>query len=446
MTVVADTTPGAQVPAGQSVADRVMAQLKGDYPPGALSWVDALKWSGPVQVPLAQIDRKAGDWSAADDTRKVEAFRKRIAAGWRKPVVAIRRPGTPLLYLTDGHTRASACAALGQPVTAYVGTSAAAHGGWESTHHKQLANDGDALEMSAQTGTLSTVHHPLGKPGGPGLFRVKNLQLPAYIQNIAAAMERNGHTESQAIQLAIGACQRWARGGGKVSPEVRAAAAKALSEWEAAKARAHEHSNHTEAVELAGAFNGALHPRVGAGATGGGRFAPKNTGTTAAAGQQQPPPKGAAKPKGKVTGKPARPGKPGAGPHTPPPAGRAGKVKQLRSQAAGDRARALAIREQIAGLRVQAHAIAAKQKAAKAASAKAAKAAASGTKAATKTAAKASTKTAKKKTSAAKKRSTTATRAAQLTSIRSRIASLRVQARSLDARAGKLDAAAGKLK
>jgi len=136
-------------PPGQSVADRVKAQLQGDYPAGALSWVDGISWAGPVRVPLGQVDRTAGDWSAADDKRKVAAFAKRIGAGWAKPVVAIRRPGQRLLYLVDGHTRAVACAQAGQPLTAYVGSAPAAHGGWEATHARQLAGDADAIDLSA---------------------------------------------------------------------------------------------------------------------------------------------------------------------------------------------------------------------------------------------------------------------------------------------------------
>lgn len=87
-------------------------------------------------------------------------------------------------------------------------------------------------EKSAQTPELSSTHHPLGTHG---LWGDKTAQLPAYIQNIAHAMIRGGHDESSAIALAIGAVKRWARGGGKVSPEVRAASAKALAEWEKLK-------------------------------------------------------------------------------------------------------------------------------------------------------------------------------------------------------------------
>lgn len=93
--------------------------------------------------------------------------------------------------------------------------------------------------MSAETETLATTPHPLGRPGGPGLFRDRSLMLPPYIQNLAHTfMTKRGMDKSRAIAMAIGAVQRWARGGGNVSPEVRAAAAAALATWEAAKAKA----------------------------------------------------------------------------------------------------------------------------------------------------------------------------------------------------------------
>lgn len=42
---------------------------------------------------------------------------------------------------------------------------------------------------------------------------------------------RNGHGESEAHALAVGAVKRWASGKGKVTPVVREASAKALAEW-----------------------------------------------------------------------------------------------------------------------------------------------------------------------------------------------------------------------
>lgn len=93
--------------------------------------------------------------------------------------------------------------------------------------------------MSAETAALATTPHPLGKPGGPGLFRDKSLSLPPYIQNLAHSfIEKRGMEKSKAIQMAIGVTKNWASGKGKVHPEVRAAATSAVAEWEAAKAKA----------------------------------------------------------------------------------------------------------------------------------------------------------------------------------------------------------------
>ena len=65
-------------------------------------------------------------------------------------------------------------------------------------------------------------------------------QLPAYIQHIALAIVRKrGMPKSQAIAIAVGTVKRWARGGGDVDSNTRAAARKALKEWEAMKAKAH---------------------------------------------------------------------------------------------------------------------------------------------------------------------------------------------------------------
>jgi hypothetical protein len=64
--------------------------------------------------------------------------------------------------------------------------------------------------------------------------------LPAYIQHVAHDLvEKRGKTESEAIGMAVGIIKRWARGGGNVDANTRAAAAKALAEWEALKAKAH---------------------------------------------------------------------------------------------------------------------------------------------------------------------------------------------------------------
>jgi hypothetical protein len=115
-------------------------------------------------------------------------------------------------------------------------------------------------DFTAETAAASTIHHPLGRPGGPGLFGVKGMQLPAYIQNIAHALIRQGKTKSTAIQMAIGIVQRWARGQGGVSPEVKAAAVKALAEWEAERVRAKVDNSglHVRVIDMASAQDGSL--------------------------------------------------------------------------------------------------------------------------------------------------------------------------------------------
>jgi hypothetical protein len=144
------------------------------------------------------------------------------------------------------------------------------------------------VDLTAQTAAASTVHHPFGSPSGPGLFRVKGLELPAYVQNIAHALQRSGSakTESQAIEMAVGIVKRWAAGigtkGKKVHPDVQAAAAKAVAEWEAAKAAAHSHANEDGAA-MSLTWNGvegielgapAVAERVPPGRREGGQFTP----------------------------------------------------------------------------------------------------------------------------------------------------------------------------
>jgi hypothetical protein len=336
--VLADSSAALKTSPGTSIADRVKAQLQRDYPPGALSWVDDLAWSGPTRVPLGQIDKASGDteWSAAAaDKLKLQRFQKRIAAGWRKPVVLVRSPGSSRMFAVDGHTRILSCEALGQPVTAWVGTAKTATGPWRKVHSRQLANDDGAVELSALTPVYSSTPSPLGRPGGPGLW-FKGWKLPDYIENVARGIMQGGTAdESQAIATAIAACKRWAAGGGKVTPEVRAAAGKAIAEWEALKAAApgtpsHAHAGDFPAIELAGMFNEALHPRVAKGNTGGGRFGAGNTPLTAGA-------------RGPVRLAPAPA-------QAPEPPAELQQIRQLRFQASKDRHLARKILIKVAGL------------------------------------------------------------------------------------------------
>src|ERR1700733_14948287 len=150
-----------------TIAQEVKLQLARDYPPGALGWVDQLSWSGPTRVPLDQIDRSPGgsdtNWADAEkDKRKIAEFATRLRAGVKKPIVVVRTPGTRLLRAVDGHTRVLASMAIGQPVTAWVGTASTAHGDWENTHSRQanppakdMAGDAVAVDLSANTARLA---------------------------------------------------------------------------------------------------------------------------------------------------------------------------------------------------------------------------------------------------------------------------------------------------
>jgi hypothetical protein len=127
--------------------------------------------------------------------------------------------------------------------------------GVESAGPKLMSRyEDDVLEilLSARTAALESTPAPRGKPGGPGLYDVKGLGHTDYYQQIVKALiEKRGMEPGKAYAIARGAIRKWARGGGKVHPEVRAAAGAAEAGELARQARAHAHSNTREAVELA---------------------------------------------------------------------------------------------------------------------------------------------------------------------------------------------------
>jgi hypothetical protein len=108
------------------------------------------------------------------------------------------------------------------------------------------------MDFTAETPTASTVPEPFGKPSGPGLWHVKGMELPAYVQHVAHALLNNGHaaTIGQAIGMAKGIIADWEKGHlpghkhYKVHADVRAAAATADAEWQAKRAKAHATVEH----------------------------------------------------------------------------------------------------------------------------------------------------------------------------------------------------------
>lgn len=164
------------------------------------------------------------------------------------------------------------------------------------------------LELSKETPRLAVTPAPIGKYG---LWRVKGMQFPPYFQNVRNALIRNGHSVADASRITFAAIRRWARGQhtggehGKIHPEVRTAARKALAGIARDSARAHaqraSHAHTTEAdqyvllefgrsgrvIEFADPYH------AGAGSRQGGQFTSAGN-----AGGGSPPPSGPTKPSG----------------------------------------------------------------------------------------------------------------------------------------------------
>ena len=66
--------------------------------------------------------------------------------------------------------------------------------------------------------------------------------LGPYLRAIANALKRSGHSEQDAIRLAVGVVRRWAEGKGDVSQATRDRAKAALAHWEAIRAKSHDHT------------------------------------------------------------------------------------------------------------------------------------------------------------------------------------------------------------
>lgn len=86
--------------------------------------------------------------------------------------------------------------------------------------------------------SLSTTSNWIAKAGG----------LPPYVRAVARGIMRNGHSESEAIQMAIGVMSNWIASP-HTKPETKAKATAALAWWEALKAKAHA-SRSDEDAEL----------------------------------------------------------------------------------------------------------------------------------------------------------------------------------------------------
>jgi hypothetical protein len=122
------------------VGDDISSELSSDYPERAMAWIAAIPWVGPMRAPIACVDYSgAAGWRASDpdEADKVDKFAKRIASGWEKPVLLLRRPDAELLMVVDGHHRALAYQKLGKPLLAYIGETTEQTGPWDEFHSFQ---------------------------------------------------------------------------------------------------------------------------------------------------------------------------------------------------------------------------------------------------------------------------------------------------------------------
>lgn len=144
------------------MGDDISRELSSDYPERALEWIKAIDWKGPTRVPLDQIDyANASTWRASSEPDKVTKFAQRIASGWEKPIMLMKRPGTDKMMIVDGHHRALAYKQAGKPVLAYVGEANSKTGPWDEFHSFQR----EKMEKdAARAAMLARGHAQHGEP------------------------------------------------------------------------------------------------------------------------------------------------------------------------------------------------------------------------------------------------------------------------------------------
>lgn len=199
------------------------------YPEDTLGWVKKAQWR-KTRAHLADIDmdRRPG----GRDPKKVRGIAAALENGKRMDPVVLVETSDEKWQIADGYHRTLAYRHAGRTsIPAYVARGAGEHGPWEREMHDRKLN------KSAKTPMYSVTHHPLGTEG---LWHYDGLELPPYIQNVAKGIMESGMPRSQAIPTAINAIKRWRDGEGNVHPEVRAASAKAIAEWDRLKATHHK--------------------------------------------------------------------------------------------------------------------------------------------------------------------------------------------------------------
>jgi hypothetical protein len=123
------------------------------------------------------------------------------------------------------------------------GENATDPAGCTAAKGKRQNPPGVIYKMTPHTAEASTVDKPTVPPGGPGLFHHKGLHLPPYIQHLWFHLAPK-YGKHKAYGMAVGIVKKWAAGvnpggwstksgkGKRTHPDVKAAAARNVAEWE----------------------------------------------------------------------------------------------------------------------------------------------------------------------------------------------------------------------
>jgi SPP1 gp7 family putative phage head morphogenesis protein len=232
---------------GRVDAADVRSLLENAYPGSVLGWIADATWKYDPAVPLDEI--KMARRPGGRDFDKVQGIAQAVKDGKAMDPVVLIDTGESKLEIADGYHRTLGFDRAGRrTIAALVGSGVGVHGPWEKDMHDAKLNR--AASLRYDTAPLGTGKNWVTETGG----------LDPFLRAIAHALIRDGHTESEAIQLAVGVAKRWASGGGKVTAKTRAKATRAVARWEAQKVAAHETPSSRDALTETSSA-GALLPK-----------------------------------------------------------------------------------------------------------------------------------------------------------------------------------------
>lgn len=235
---------------GTVPASAVLDLLEHAYPGSVLDWVKDATWKYDPGVPLDEI--KMARRPGGRDQTKVDGIAQAVKDGQTMDPVVLVDTGEGKLEIADGYHRTLAFDRVGKrTIPALVGTVDTTTGPWQKDmHDAKLNRAADAAGLRYDESPIGTGKNWVTSVGG----------LPLFIRAIAHALIRDGKSESEAIQLAVGVVKNWAAGKGKVSAKTRAKAAAAVAEWEAKKGASHASPSKRDTLVEAGT-SGLLLPK-----------------------------------------------------------------------------------------------------------------------------------------------------------------------------------------